>query len=465
MTEEGGTRIEHDSLGEVAVPTDALWQAQTQRAVDNFPVSGEPMPAAVVRTLARIKAAAATANLSLGNLDDDTARAVRAAALEVASGEHAEQFPIDVFQTGSGTSTNMNVNEVVATLAGRRLGRRVHPNDVVNAGQSSNDTFPTAVHVAVADAAAHDLLPALELLATTLRRRAADYAETVKSGRTHLMDATPVTFGQEIGAWATQVELGHDRVASTLPRVCALPLGGTAVGTGLNAPPGFAAAVIGELAEAYGLPFTETADHMEAQASRDSLVELSGQLRVVAVSLTKVCNDLRWLGSGPAAGLAEIHLADLQPGSSIMPGKVNPVVPEAVLQVCTQVVGNDAAIAWAGASGSFQLNVQIPVMARNLLQSLSFLGAAVRLLDSCVETLEADPARMLAYAEGSSAVVTALNTLLGYDEAATVAKQAKAERRSVREIIEDRGYVTRGVITEAELDSALDVLSMTRPPA
>ena len=312
----------------------------------------------------------------------------------MAGGRHADQFPVDVFQTGSGTSTNMNVNEVVATLASQALGHDVHANDVVNASQSSNDTFPTAVHIAVADGVTHDLMPALAALAATLRRRSAEHADVVKAGRTHLMDATPITFGQELGAWATQVELGRDRVAGTLPRVCSLPLGGTAVGSGLNAPAGFAAAVIAELAEAYELPLSEATDHFEAQAARDSLVELSGQLRVVAVSLTKVCNDLRLLGSGPAAGLAEIHLADLQPGSSIMPGKVNPVVPEAVLQVCTQVVGNDAAIAWAGASGTFQLNVQMPVMARNLLQSISFLAAAVRLLEGCIASLTADADRM-----------------------------------------------------------------------
>ena len=466
MTTEGtehATRAERDSLGEVRVPADALWQAQTQRAVDNFPVSGEPMPAAVVQALARLKAAAATANLALGVIDGDTAEAVRAAALEVADGGHASQFPIDVFQTGSGTSTNMNVNEVVATLAGRSVGTAIHPNDIVNASQSSNDTFPTAVHVAAARGVSDDLLPAVAALAATLRRRADEYGTTVKAGRTHLMDATPITFGQELGAWATQVELGHDRVSGSLPRLCSLPLGGTAVGSGLNAPAGFAAAVIAELAEAYGLPLTEAKDHFEAQACRDSLVELSGQLRVLAVSLTKISNDLRLLGSGPAAGLAEIHLADLQPGSSIMPGKVNPVVPEAVLQVCTQVIGNDAAIAWAGASGAFQLNVQMPVMARNLLQSIDCLAAAVRLLEGCVAGLTADADRMRSYAEASSAVVTALNGLLGYDEASAIAKQAKAERRPVRDVVLERGHVARGTVSEEQLDAALDVLSMTEP--
>ncbi len=461
MAEQSSTRTERDSLGPVEVPADALWQAQTQRAVDNFPVSGQPVPSAIVRALARIKAAAATANLRLGVIDEESAKAVRTAALEVADGLHADQFPVDVFQTGSGTSTNMNVNEVVATLAGRLVGRSIHPNNVVNASQSSNDTFPTAVHVAVAATVADELVPALDALAARLRERADEYVDLVKAGRTHLMDATPITFGQELGAWASQVELGRDRILGSLPRLCSLPLGGTAVGSGLNAPEGFAAAVIAELAEAYGLPLVEATDHFEAQASRDSLVEMSGQVRVVAVSLTKICNDLRWLGSGPATGLHEIQLADLQPGSSIMPGKVNPVVPEAVLQVCTQVVGNDAAVAWAGASGSFQLNVQIPVMARNLMESAQLLASAVRLLQGAISTLRANEQVMRSYAEASSAVVTALNRLLGYDLAAEIAKQAQVERRAVRDIIVERGLIADGTVSEAEVDAALDVLAMT----
>ncbi len=464
MTEPGETRRERDSLGEVEVDAGALWQAQTQRAIDAFAISGEPMPTTVIRALAAIKAAAATANAKRGVIDAEVAEAVRAAANTVAIGEHAEQFPVDVFQTGSGTSTNMNVNEVVATLASRALGRAVHPNDVVNASQSSNDTVPSAVHIAAADAVVHDLLPALNGLAATIRARALEHVDAVKAGRTHLMDATPLTYAQELGAWATQVELGSARIADSLPRVCALPLGGTAVGTGLNAPPGFAAAVIASLAEQYELPLTEAGDHFEAQASRDSLVELSGQLRVLAVSLTKICNDLRWQASGPTTGLAEIALATIQPGSSIMPGKTNPVIPEAVLQVCSQVVGNDAAIAWAGASGSFQLNVQIPVIARNLLQSVALLAAAVRLLDTCVAHLTVDSDRMRAYAESSSATVTALNALLGYDEAAAVVAQSQRERRSIREVVADRGHLDSGLITIAELDAALDPLAMTRPP-
>jgi len=461
---EQGFRIEHDTLGEVLVPATAKWRAQTQRAVANFPVSGEPVAPEVVHALARIKAAAARVNAQLGVIDAPTAQAVRAAALDVASGAYDEQFPVDVFQTGSGTSTNMNVNEVVATLASEALGHDVHPNDVVNAGQSSNDTFPTAVHVAAATGLVADLLPSMEELAATLRVLAGRHAETVKAGRTHLMDATPITFGQEVGGWATQVELGAERVRTALPRLAALPLGGTAVGTGVNATAGFAAAVVAELVEATGVPFTEARDHVEAQSARDSLVETSGQLRVVAVSLTKICNDLRLMNSGPMTGLAEIRLPDLQPGSSIMPGKVNPVVPEAVLQVCAQVVGNDATLAWAGASGLFELNVMMPVMARNLLESIRLLAAACRLLAGKALTgLEVDAERMRAYAEASPAVATALTRYLGYEEAAAVAKQAQREGRPVADVVVERGHILSGRLTEAELAAALDVLSMTHP--
>jgi fumarate hydratase class II len=464
MSTDAGFRIEHDTQGEVLVPVDAKWQAQTQRAVDNFPISGEPMPAAVVHALARIKAAAARVNAELGVIDGTQAEAVRAAALEVAAGDWDDEFPIDVFQTGSGTSTNMNVNEVVATIASEQLGHDVHPNDTVNASQSSNDTFPSAVHVAAAVAVTSDLLPALESLASTLRRLASDHANTVKAGRTHLMDATPIMFGQELGGWATQIALGAERVRSTLPRVCALPLGGTAVGTGINMPSGFAAAVISEIVADTGIAFTEAGDHVEAQGARDALVELSGQLKVLAVSLTKICNDLRLMNSGPHAGLAEIRLPDLQPGSSIMPGKVNPVVPEAVLQVCAQVVGNDVTVTWAGASGLFELNVMIPVIARNLLESIRLLAAASRLLDTKALTgLEVDVERMRAYAEGSPAVATALNRYLGYEEVAAIAKQSQKEGRSIREVVVERGLVADGRITEEQLDAALDVASMTRP--
>jgi fumarate hydratase class II len=464
MSTESGFRIEHDTQGEVLVPVGALWRAQTQRAVENFPISGEPMPAAVVHALARIKAAAARVNAELGVVDGPEADAVRAAALEVAAGEHDDAFPIDVFQTGSGTSTNMNVNEVVATLASSTLGRDVHPNDTVNASQSSNDTFPSAVHVAAALAVTSDLLPTLSGLARTLRRLSDEHVGTVKAGRTHLMDATPITFGQELGGWATQVELGAQRIESTLPRVCALPLGGTAVGTGINMPTGFAASVIREIAEESGVAFTEALDHVEAQGARDSLVELSGQLKVLAVSLTKICNDLRLMNSGPHAGLAEIRLPDLQPGSSIMPGKVNPVVPEAVLQVCAQVVGNDLTVSWAGASGLFELNVMIPVIARNLLESVRLLAAAARLLDTKALTgLEVNADRMRGYAEGSPAVATALNRYLGYEEVAAIAKQSQKEGRSIREVVVERGLVADGRITAEQLDAALDVIAMTHP--
>ncbi len=457
-------RTEHDTMGEVRVPAAALWQAQTQRAVENFPISGTRVETAQVRALARIKGAAARVNADLGVIDADVAHAVGAAAAEVVEGLHDDQFPVDVFQTGSGTSTNMNVNEVIATLATRALGATVHPNDHVNASQSSNDTFPTSLHLAATDAVVNDLVPALEHLGRSLQRKADEYADVVKAGRTHLMDATPVTLGQELGGYAAQLRHGVQRLRSTLPRVAELPLGGTAVGTGINTPPGFAAAVIADLAASTGLPLTEARDHFEAQGARDGLVELSGQLRTVAVSLTKICNDLRWMGSGPRAGLGEVHLPDLQPGSSIMPGKVNPVVPEAVLMVCAQVIGNDATVVVAGASGTFELNVMMPVLGRAVLESLRLLTSAVRLLaDRCVDGLVADVERCRELAEGSPAVVTPLNRLIGYEAAATVAKAAVADRATIRQSVLDLGFVARGELTLAQLDEALDVLAMTRP--
>jgi fumarate hydratase class II len=376
----------------------------------------------------------------------------------VAAGEHADQFPVDVFQTGSGTSTNMNVNEVLSSLSG------THPNDDVNASQSSNDTFPSAIHLAAAQAVTGELLPALAHLADALERKASEHTDTVKSGRTHLMDATPVTFGQELSGWAAQVHYGGERLQSVLPRVCELPLGGTAVGTGINAPPGFAAAVIADLARRTQLPLTEARNHFEAQGARDSLVELSGMLRTIAVGLNKVANDLRWLSSGPNTGLAEVHLPDLQPGSSIMPGKVNPVLAEAVMQVVAQVIGNDAAVAWSGAAGNFELNVMLPVIGRNLLESIRLLSNVSRLFaDRCVDGLTADVERMRRFAESSPSVVTPLNRYLGYDEAATVAKQAVKEGKTIREVVEGRGYVAAGRLTQRQLDEALDVLRMTRP--
>ncbi|RSN70715.1 class II fumarate hydratase [Actinomadura sp. WAC 06369] len=460
MTED--FRIEHDSMGEVRVPASAKWRAQTQRAVENFPVSGRTLEPAHIAALGRIKAAAAVVNAELGVLEDDLAAAIADAAGEVAEGKWDDQFPIDVFQTGSGTSSNMNANEVVATLAEERLGRPVHPNDHVNASQSSNDVFPSSIHVAATGAVVDELIPALRHLRDALHAKSREFATVVKAGRTHLMDATPVTLGQEFGGYAAQVNHGVERLEAALPRLAELPLGGTAVGTGINTPDGFAARVVAELARATGLPLTEARDHFEAQGARDGLVEASGALRTVAVSLTKIVNDLRWMGSGPRAGLAEIRLPDLQPGSSIMPGKVNPVIPEAVAQVAAQVIGNDAAVAFGGASGSFELNVMLPMLARNVLESVTLLASASRLLaDRCVAGIEADAERMREYAESSPSIVTPLNRYIGYEEAAKVAKQALAERRTIREVVLERGHVDAGRLTLEQLDAALDVLGMT----
>jgi fumarate hydratase, class II len=456
-------RVEHDSMGDVRVPTDALWLAQTQRAVENFPISGTILEPDHIKALAQVKAAAAQVNNELGVITDEQAGAIRESAAEIVAGEHLDAFPIDVFQTGSGTSSNMNMNEVLASLAKRR-GVDVHPNDHVNASQSSNDVFPTSIHVAATSAVADQLLPALDHLAEALEAKAEEFADVVKSGRTHLMDATPVMLGQELGGYAAAVRLGRERIEATLPRVAELPLGGTAVGTGINTPPGFPAKVIAELAHATGLPFTEARNHFEAQGSRDGLVELSGQLRVIAVSLTKICNDLRWMSSGPRTGLAEINLPDLQPGSSIMPGKVNPVMAEATLMVCAQVVGNDATVATAGASGSFELNVMLPVIARNLLESVRLLSSVSRLLaDRCVSGITANVERMRAFAESSPSVVTPLNRYIGYEAAAKVAKTALAEQKTIKQVVLDMGYVERGDLTEEQLDQALDVKRMTRP--
>ncbi|QFG24833.1 aspartate ammonia-lyase [Actinomadura sp. WMMB 499] len=460
MTED--FRIEHDSMGEVRVPASAKWRAQTQRAVENFPISGRTLERAHIAALGRIKAAAAVVNGELGVLEPDVAAAIAAAAAEVADGRWDDQFPIDVFQTGSGTSSNMNANEVVATLAEERLGRPVHPNDHVNASQSSNDVFPSSIHIAATWAVVDDLVPALRHLRDALHAKSREFATVVKAGRTHLMDATPVTLGQEFGGYAAQVNHGVERLQAVLPRLGELPLGGTAVGTGINTPDGFAPRVIAEIVRATGLPLAEARDHFEAQGARDGLVEASGALRTIAVSLTKIANDLRWMGSGPRAGLAEIRLPDLQPGSSIMPGKVNPVIPEAVTQVAAQVVGNDAAVAFGGASGNFELNVMLPMLARNVLESTTLLANASRLLaDRCVAGIEADAERMREYAESSPSIVTPLNRYLGYEEAAKVAKQALAERRTIREVVLERGHVEAGRLTIEQLDEALDVLKMT----
>ena len=457
-------RIERDSMGDVRVPAGARWRAQTQRAVENFPISGVRLDASLIHALARIKAAVASVKREQGMIDADLAAAIVAASDAIVRGDHDDQFPIDVFQTGSGTSSNMNLNEVIATIAEDALGRPVHPNDDVNHPMSSNDMFPASIHIAATTGVVRDLIPALEHLAGSLEGKAAEFADVVKAGRTHLMDATPVTLGQEFGGYAAQVRLGVERLQSSLPRVAELPLGGTAVGTGINAPPGFGGRIIADLANSTGLPFTEARDHFEAQGARDALVELSGQLRTIAVSLTKIANDLRWMGSGPRTGLAEISLPDLQPGSSIMPGKVNPVILEATLMVCAQVVGNDAAVAWGGAAGNFELNVMLPMIARNLLESIRLLANASRLMaDRSIDGIQANVDRLREYAESSPAIVTPLNGFLGYEEAASIAKQALAERKTIRQVVVERGHVTDGHLTEAELDEALDVTRMTQP--
>lgn len=457
-------RIEHDTMGEVRVPAAAKYQAQTQRAVENFPISHRGLERTQIRALALIKSAAAKVNARLGVIDDEIRDAIVAAADRVAAGEFDDDFPIDVFQTGSGTSSNMNTNEVVSTLATEALGRKVHPNDHVNASQSSNDVFPSSIHVAATEAVVTDLIPALEHLAVSLEAKAAEWVSVVKSGRTHLMDATPVTLGQEFGGYAAQVRYGIERLQASLPRLAELPLGGTATGTGINTKPGFAAAVIEELSAATGITFTEARNHFEAQGARDGLVEASGQLRTIAVSLTKIANDIRWMGSGPLAGLAEIHLPDLQPGSSIMPGKVNPVLPEATVQVAAQVIGNDAAVAFAGSQGNFELNVMLPLIARNLLESIRLIANVSRLLaDRCIDGLEADVARCRHFAEASPSIVTPLNKYIGYEEAAAIAKQALKEGKTIKTVVLERGHVEAGKLTAEQLDAALDVLSMTHP--
>jgi fumarate hydratase, class II len=431
-----------------------LWGVETRKAVDNFPVSGEPIPAGVARWLGRIKAAAARVNAELGLLDDDKAQRIAEAGDRVASGELDDQFPIDVFQTGSGTSSNMNANEVMAALA----GEDVHPNDDVNMGQSSNDVFPSAVHLAALDEITNDLLPALQRLAESLQAKAAEFDDVVKSGRTHLMDAVPVTLGQEFSGYAAQVRQGYDRVGSTLERLGQIPLGGTAVGTGLNTHPEFAAKVRRRLAEETGLQISAAADPFEAQAARDSIVETSGALKTVAVSLTKIANDLRLMGSGPRAGLAEIRLPELQKGSSIMPGKVNPVIPEVVTQVAAQVIGNDAAITVGGMQGHFELNVFVPMLARNLLDSVKLLSAASRLLaEKCVDGIEANREQCEHYAELTLSAATALNPYIGYDAAGEIVKEAAASGRSLRDVARDKG------VAQDVLDKALDYRAMAKP--
>jgi fumarate hydratase class II len=445
-------------MGEVRVPAAARWGAQSQRAVENFPISGTTVEPAIIAALARIKGASARVNGQLGLIGDDVAGAITEVSAEIAAGGHLEHFPIDVFQTGSGTSTNMNMNEVLANLAGEKLGREIRPNDEPNTSQSSNDTFPSAIHLAAAEQIVGRLIPSLEHLAAGLRAKSAELIDVVKSGRTHLMDATPVTLGQEFGGYAAAIEHGVERLQSCLPRLAELPLGGTAVGTGLNAPPGFASSVIALLSEESGLPLIEARDHFEAQGTGDAFAETSGVLRVVAISLFKIANDLRWMSSGPRCGLGEIHLPDLQPGSSIMPGKVNPVVPEAVCQVVAQVVGNDAAVSFGAAAGNFELNVMLPVIGRNLLESVRLLASVARALaDKCVQGIEADTERCLQYALSSPSIVTALNPSIGYEAAAKVVKAMLAERKDVRTVV-----LEMGLLDEADLDAKLDVVAMAR---
>ncbi len=469
MSDETGeteqTRTEHDSMGEVQVPAKALWGAQTARAVANFPISGQPVPPGVIHALALLKAAAAEVNAELGVLDQDSAQAIAKAARSVAAGEHDDHFPIDVFQTGSGTSTNMNANEVIARLANLAGGVNIHPNDHVNAGQSSNDTFPSALRIAATRTALQDLVPSLRHLAESLGRKEIEFKDVVKSGRTHLMDAVPVTLGQEFGGYRRQIELGIERVSQASESTSELPLGGTAAGTGLNAAPGFAAKVIAKVAQDSGIRFREAENHFEAQSAQDAVVELSGALKVVAVSLTKICNDLRWMSSGPRTGLGEIHLPDLQPGSSIMPGKVNPVIAEATVMACVQVFGNDVAITAAGAAGNFELNVMLPVLAKNILESIHLLATTSRLLaDRCVDGVVANVEHARELAESSPSIVTPLNRYIGYEAAASVVKRAIKERKTIREVVVEDGHVSAGRLTEAQLDEALDVLAMTRPP-
>ena len=445
-------------MGELQVPADALWGAQTQRAVNNFPISGIPLPARFVRALGLIKWAAAKTNLELGLLEPGISAAVQKAALEIAEGKHFEQFPIDIFQTGSGTSSNMNANEVIARLASAALGKPVHPNDHVNMCQSSNDVIPAAIHLSAAIAVSDALLPALAHLAEAIETKARVLADVVKTGRTHLMDAMPVRFDQELGGWAAQLRACHARVAGVLPRLSGLAQGGTAVGTGINAHPEFGSRVAAALAAHTGIAFHPADNYFEAMGSQDTAVELSGQLKTAAVSLMKIANDLRWMNSGPLAGLAEITLPALQPGSSIMPGKVNPVIPEAVAMVAAQVIGNDGAITVAGQSGNFQLNVMLPVIAHNLLQSVDLIANAARVLaDTAITGFAVNRDRLNEALARNPILVTALNPVIGYEKGAAIAKKAYAEGRPIREIA-----ARESGLSDAELKKLLDPLELTR---
>ncbi len=451
-------RIEKDSMGEVEVPASARYGAQTQRAVDNFPISGLTMPRAFIRALGLIKGAAATANRDLGLLDDAMCRAIEAGAEEVQGGRHDEQFPIDVFQTGSGTSTNMNSNEVIAQLASEKLGSAVHPNDHVNMGQSSNDVIPTAIHVSACLQLSEQLVPALDHLIATLAQRAAELEDVVKTGRTHLMDAMPVRMGQELGGWAAQMRSGRERIDASLPRLSALALGGSAVGTGINAHEEFGPRVAAILAELTGIPFVSGSDHFQDLSSQDAALEMSGQLKTIAAGLMKIANDLRWMNSGPLAGLAEIQLPSLQPGSSIMPGKVNPVIPEAVAMACAQVMGNDTTITVAAQSGNFQLNVMLPVVAYNLLQSIEILASSARVLaDEAIAGFTVNRARLERALDRNPILVTALNSVIGYEKGAAIAKKAYSQARPVIDVAMEMTD-----LSEAELRRLLDPLELTK---
>ena len=453
-------RIEHDSMGDVEVPADAYYAASTQRAIDNFPISGIRFGRRFIWALGLLKGSAATVAAQLGHLDAERGAAIRKAADEVMEGSLDGHFVLDIFQTGSGTSTNTNANEVIAARATELLAsgvEAVHPNDQVNFGQSSNDVIPAAIHIAAVAALREQLIPALDRLSSSLEVKAKEFADVVKSGRTHLMDATPVTLGQEFGGWATQVAKGSERLAKVLPELEELALGGTAVGTGINAPAGFAPAVIALMADRTGYPFREADNHFEAQGSKDAAVMASGALKTVAVSLSKIANDIRFLGSGPSSGLAEIRIPELQPGSSIMPGKVNPVMCEMVMQVAAQVIGNDATITWGGANGNFELNLMMPVIAHNLLESIEILAnAAEAFRAKCVEGIEADRERALALLERNAIIVTALNPHIGYDNGARIAKESLATGRSIRELV-----LEAGLMTADELDKALDLKKLT----
>ncbi|UCC13914.1 MAG: class II fumarate hydratase [Gammaproteobacteria bacterium] len=451
-------RIEHDSMGELRVPEGALWGAQTQRAVDNFPISGLSLPRGFIRALGLVKWSAARANEDLGMLESDVAQAIRDASEQVADGSYDEHFPIDVFQTGSGTSSNMNANEVIAHLASESLGREVHPNDHVNMGQSSNDVIPTAIHISAALGVSEALIPALEHLAAGIDIKISECGEIVKTGRTHLMDAMPITFAQEMGGWAAQVRSGVERLQSTLPRLTKLAQGGTAVGTGINAHPEFGFGFAEALSGKTHLDFTPNGDYFESLSSQDTAVELSGQLKTIAVSTMKIANDLRWMNSGPLAGLAEIALPALQPGSSIMPGKVNPVIPESAAMVAAQVIGNDATITIAGQSGNFQLNVMLPVIAHNLIQSIEILAATARLLaDKAISGFEVNEDRLQQALDRNPILVTALNPVIGYEKGAATAKKAYAEGRPIREVAKEMTD-----LSEEELVRLLDPVALTR---